>query len=156
MLELILMCILLHLFADYTLQGWLASGKQKLWWEDQINKMLEMYKVQIGYNGELDPLKNKQRVDNEHQRLKRKYGCDWAMAMFEHSFYWTLVTFAPIIFFTRINDWVILGVVVANTIFHCVVDDLKANKFAINLVDDQMFHFAQIIFTCVVCKIFFM
>lgn len=156
MLELILMCILLHLFADYTLQGWLASGKQKLWWEDQINKMLEMYKVQIGYNGELDPLKNKQRVDNEHQRLKRKYGCDWAMAMFEHSFYWTLVTFAPIIFFTRINDWVILGVVVANTIIHCVVDDLKANKFAINLVDDQMFHFAQILFTCVVCKCFFM
>lgn len=156
MLELILMCILLHLFADYTLQGWLATGKQKVWWNEQIDKMLDMYKVQIGYNGELDPYKNKQRIDDEHERLKRKYGRDWAMAMFEHSLYWTLVTFAPIIFFYHVNDWVILGVVVVNTIFHCVVDDLKANKFAINLVDDQMLHFAQIIFTCVVCKIFFM
>lgn len=156
MLELILMCILLHLFADYTLQGWLASGKQRAWWNEQIDKMLDMYKAQLGYNEELDPHKNKQRVDNEHQRLKCKYGRDWAMAMFEHSLYWTLVTFAPIIFFHHVNDWVILGLVVVNTIFHCVIDDLKANKFAINLVDDQMFHFAQIIFTCVVCKIFFM
>ena len=156
MLELILMCILLHLFADYTLQGWLATGKQKVWWNEQIDKMLDMYKVQIGYNEELDPYKNKQRIDNEHERLKRKYGCDWAMAMFEHSLYWTLVTFAPIIFFYHVNDWVVLGLVVINTIFHCVIDDLKANKFAINLVDDQMLHFAQIIFTCVVCKNFFM
>ena len=154
MLELILMCILLHLFADYTLQGWLASGKQRAWWNEQIDKMLDMYKA--SHHDFVVTEYNKTRIDNEHERLKRKYGCDWAMAMFEHSLYWTLVTFAPIIFFYHVNDWVVLGVVVINTIFHCVVDDLKANKFAINLVDDQMFHFAQIIFTCVVCKIYFM
>lgn len=154
MLELILMCILLHLFADYTLQGWLASGKQRAWWNEQIDKMLDMYKA--SHHDFVVNEYNKTRIENEHNRLKLKYGRDWAMAMFEHSLYWTLVTFAPIIFFHRVNDWVVLGVVVINTIFHCVVDDLKANKFAINLVDDQMLHFAQIIFTCVVCKIYFM
>lgn len=154
MLELILMCILLHLFADYTLQGWLASGKQRAWWNEQIDKMLDMYKA--AHHDFAITEYNKTRIDNEHERLKCKYGRDWAMAMFEHSLYWTLVTFAPIIFFHHVNDWVVLGLVVVNTIFHCVIDDLKANKFAINLVDDQMFHFAQIIFTCVVCKIYFM
>lgn len=154
MLELILMCILLHLFADYTLQGWLASGKQKAWWNEQINKMLEAYKA--AHHDVVVNEYNRTRIEDEHNRLKCKYGLDWAMAMFEHSLYWTLVTFAPIIFLNRVNDWVILGVVVINTIFHCVIDDLKANKLVINLVDDQMFHFAQIIFTCVVCKIYFM
>ena len=154
MLELILMCILLHLFADYTLQGWLASGKQKVWWDDQINKMLDMYKA--AHHDFTVTEYNKTRIENEHNRLKRKYGSDWAMAMFEHSLYWTLVTFAPIIFFNRVNDWVVLGLVVFNTIFHCVVDDLKANKFAICLVDDQIAHFIQIVFTCAVCKYFFM
>lgn len=154
MLELILMCILLHLFADYTLQGWLASGKQRTWWDDQINKMMEAYKA--AHHDYVVTEYNKTRIENEHNRLKRKYGSDWAMAMFEHSLYWTLVTFAPIIFFHRVNDWVVLGLVVFNTIFHCVVDDLKANKFAICLVDDQIAHFIQIIFTCAVCKYFFM
>lgn len=154
MLELILMCILLHLFADYTLQGWLASGKQKAWWNEQINKMLDMYKA--AHHDVVVNEFNKTRIEDEHNRLKHKYGRDWVMAMFEHGLYWTLVTFAPIIFFNKVNDWVILALVVVNTVFHCVVDDLKANKFVINLVDDQMFHFAQICFTCVVCKIYFM
>ena len=154
MLELILMCILLHLFADYTLQGWLASGKQRAWWNEQIDKMLDMYKA--SHHDFAITEYNKVRIENEHNRLKRKYGSDWAMAMFEHSLYWTLVTFAPIIFFYNVNDWVVLGLVVFNTIFHCVVDDLKANKFAICLVDDQIAHFIQIVFTCAVCKYFFM
>ena len=156
MLELILMCILLHLFADYTLQGWLASGKQKAWWNEQINKMLDMYKEQIGCEDGYDPYNSKQRIEHEHQRLKHEYGLDWAMAMFEHSLYWTLVTFAPIIFFYHINYQITLCVVLINIIFHFIVDDLKANKFAINLVEDQVLHFVQIIATCMIIKTYFM
>lgn len=28
--------VLGHLFADFTLQGWLANGKQRLWWKNAV------------------------------------------------------------------------------------------------------------------------
>ena len=34
-----------------------------------------------------------------------------------------------------------------NTIFHALIDDLKANRFAINLIQDQVAHILQIIMT---------
>lgn len=154
MLELLLKCILLHLVADYTLQGWLANGKQKNWWNDQIEKMVDAYKEQLGVTN--DPEDKVHHIENERTRLKHKYGCDWSMAMFEHSLYWTLVTFAPLIFFSNISEWTMLGIVVANTAIHYIIDDLKANKFAINLFDDQMFHFAQILATVTVVDFWFM
>lgn len=38
----VLLMIFLHIVDDYYLQGWLASAKQKNWWED--NAPEEMYK----------------------------------------------------------------------------------------------------------------
>lgn len=33
MTRMIMLMLLLHHVADYTLQGWLADGKQKSWWD---------------------------------------------------------------------------------------------------------------------------
>ena len=34
--------------------------------------------------------------------------------------------------------------IIIHTIIHAIIDDLKANKFKINLIQDQMFHIIQI------------
>ena len=40
-----------------------------------------------------------------------------------------------------------------NTAIHFVVDDLKANRFKINLITDQSIHFIQIVLTFLVCYV---
>lgn len=129
MLKLFLLCVLLHLVADYTLQGCLANMKQRSWWDNLFN----------------------QYPDKDTTPYKYDYKC----ALFCHALYWTLITFAPILFCINITSDVILGVVIINTAIHYTVDDLKANKFMINLWTDQIFHFVQIgitvLLVCLCC-----
>jgi hypothetical protein len=119
--KVLLLMMLGHLFADYTLQGCLANLKQKGWWKEQCE---------------------------QHGFDLHKYRHDYICGLACHSLYWTLVTFLPLFFFTQIPDMVLFAIVAINTLFHMWIDDLKANKFKINLVQDQVFHFAQIIVTC--------
>lgn len=67
MTKTILIMLLLHHLADYTLQGWLANGKQKSWWAEAF--------------GGTTPA---------------KYRNDYKCALLCHSMYWALVVFAPI------------------------------------------------------------
>lgn len=110
-----------HFFADYTLQGCLANLKQKSWWKEQCKQ----YGVDL-----------------------HKYRYDYACGLVCHSLYWSLVTFLPMFSFAQIPDVILLVIVVVNTLFHAWIDDLKANQFKINLVQDQFFHVVQIIVTC--------
>ena len=64
------------------------------------------------------------------------------------------MTFLPLFFFTQISDIMLLVIVAVNMLFHAWVDDLKANQFKINLIQDQLFHFAQIIVTYIVYRYF--
>ena len=50
------------------------------------------------------------------------------------------------------NDYKVLLIVnyIINTAIHAFVDDLKANKFKINLVEDQLAHLLQIICTWII------
>lgn len=125
--KLILLVILLHLFADYTLQGCLANLKTKDWWLDLFKKGSSW----VSYEG-----------------LVRKYGNDYRAGLFCHSLYWTLVTFAPIIYLSE-SDRFIATTVVLNTAVHYVVDDQKANAHTINLIQDQLIHLVQIAATIV-------
>ena len=109
----IILILSAHLVADYTLQGWLADGKQKSWW-DKIS------------NGNLPP----------------KYRYDYIAAMICHALYWSIAICLPLW-----NSPVLPWAVAVNTIVHAIVDDLKANKKSINLVQDQLLHLAQIIIT---------
>lgn len=111
----------LHIFNDYNLQGILADMKQFNWWF-------------------------------KHPNYSPKYRYDYQMALLEHSFSWAFTITLPFLYiaFNQSNNlltWILIISYITNTIFHAVIDDLKANKMAINLVEDQILHFIQIICT---------
>lgn len=68
-----------------------------------------------------------------------------------HSFSWAFMIMLPIIVISgfKIGMPFIIAFIV-NTVIHGVVDDLKANKMKINLVQDQVIHVAQIIITAII------
>ena len=108
--------IMCHIVDDYYLQGWLASAKQKKWWQE-----------------------------NAPQNLY-KYDYIWALIM--HSFSWSFMIMLPIAiyrnFIVSVNFLIVLAF---NIIIHAMTDDLKCNKFKINLWVDQIIHITQIIAT---------
>ena len=110
----IALMLLGHLVSDYTLQGWLADGKQKKWWQKLVP------------NGE----------------LPRKYRFDYLAALVCHALYWSIFICAPF-YASAYFLWAIL----ANTVVHAIVDDLKANRGVLNLIQDQLLHLNQILVT---------
>lgn len=116
----VLTMIFLHIVDDYYLQGILASMKQKLWWRKQ-------------------------------EQYTDKYKYDYIVALVMHSFSWAFMIMLPIAFISGFQVGTEFVVTFAtNAILHGIVDDLKANKFKINLVQDQAIHVAQIIITALV------
>ena len=113
----ILFMIYLHIVDDFMLQGILASMKQKNWWTAQ-------------------------------KEYKPLYKYDYIVALLIHSFSWAFMIMLPIAakfdFDVSVSFYIALLV---NTLIHCVVDDLKANKGKINLVVDQSIHIIQIVVT---------
>ena len=119
---LLLTMIFLHIVDDYYLQGWLASAKQKSWWKQ--NAPDELYKY------------------------------DYIMALFMHSFSWAfMVMIVPSLYAlsrtTEINT-VAFQIVLAfifNLLMHMGTDHSKANLKKINLIQDQLIHLFQIVWT---------
>lgn len=76
------------------------------------------------------------------------YKYDYIMALFMHSFSWAFsITLLPTLYvFICGGSWYPL-LFVGNVLLHMAVDDLKANKKKINLVQDQSIHLLQIIWT---------
>lgn len=114
--------IFMHIINDFLLQGILASMKQKEWW-----------KKQDGY--------------------KEMYKYDYIVVLIMHSFSWAFMMMLPIAIATRFNVGLIyyIGVLV-NAVIHCFVDDLKANKKKISLMDDQLLHMMQILATYILFR----
>lgn len=102
-----------HLVADYTIQGWLADGKQESWWK----------KICGG-------------------EIPDKYKYDYVAALVCHSLYWSIFVCAPFYASSRF-----LLAIILNTGVHAIVDDLKANRRRINLIQDQVIHLVQILLT---------
>lgn len=130
--------LLMHYIEDFHLQGCLANLKQKKWWEKQMsnNDMHSHYAL-------------------EHSIYKN----DYKMSLFAHSIENALFVMLPLIVdmliseFTHClqNTWILF---IPSTILICVshylIDDSKANKMKINLVQDQLYHLCVIllIFLC--------
>ena len=109
--------IFMHIVDDYYLQGILASMKQKQWWLKQEN-------------------------------YKAEYKWDYLVALFMHAFSWAFCIMLPIAFKLSFTvGWVFYLVFTLNLVVHFIVDDLKANKLKINLIQDQAIHLTQIIVT---------
>ena len=123
-LKIVLLLVMLfcHIVDDYYLQGWLASAKQKSWWEQNAPDKL--------------------------------YKHDYIMALFMHSFSWAfMIMIVPSIYLLNtlgyINSIVIAITIwfILNLILHMITDNKKANRKEINLIQDQLVHLAQIIWT---------
>ena len=125
-IALLIFMIFAHITDDYYLQGWLASAKTKIWWKK-----------------------------NSPNKL---YSKDYIMALFCHSLSWSIMVFLPILIYSLYNqidlNWFYL-VLPINLIIHAVIDDLKANKFKINLIIDQCIHFMQIFITSLIVVLFY-
>ena len=108
--------IFCHIVDDYYLQGWLASAKQKSWWEKNAPEKLYKY--------------------------------DYLAALFMHSFSWSFMIMLPPTIALMVAGGIWKPVLlIVNLMIHMFVDNLKANEKKINLVQDQIIHVIQIIFT---------
>jgi hypothetical protein len=115
--------IFCHLIDDYKLQGILANMKQRQWWKENADKYM--------------------------------YRNDYKVALIEHAFSWSFMITLPflIISFIQNNSFLMILLVISyfiNTAIHAFIDNLKANKYVINLVEDQFAHLVQIICTWII------
>ena len=118
----LLFMIFCHIVDDYYLQGWLASAKQKKWWQNNAPQSLYKY--------------------------------DYIVALFMHSFSWAFMITLPLtIHYLLYGGQWYLSLFIANIIVHSVVDDMKANRMKINLIQDQTIHLMQIIATWFLCVV---
>jgi hypothetical protein len=104
--------------------------------------IIDDYKLQ----GILASMKQK-KWWREYKDYKELYKNDYLMALIEHAFSWTFMIMLPIAIYLNFNIDRWLHVYIINMLIHAYVDDLKANRFKINLITDQLIHIMQIIIT---------
>ena len=117
-IALLVFMIFAHIVDDYYLQGWLASAKQKKWWEKNASDNL--YKF-------------------DYIMALFCHALSWSIMTFLPILIYSLCNSMTL-------NWFYLAIPINLTI-HAIVDDLKANKLKINLIADQSIHFIQIIIT---------
>lgn len=138
------LCMLLHLISDYTLQGILASLKQKSWWKKEIEKTFGKSPL----NTALPPGTN----IRDHIELPTWYDDDWIAGLICHALMWSLFTFLPMMFI--IGPRWFSGIIIVNTFIHAVIDHLKCNRLGtLNLCQDQVLHVGQLMITVVLVHI---
>lgn len=92
--------------------------------------------------------KMKQKIWWDKQTQNKLYKNDYIMALVMHSLSWAFMITLPLAIKFQFDCGLIYVVlVIGNAIIHGMVDELKANQFQINLVQDQCIHIGQIIVT---------
>ena len=81
----------------------------------------------------------------EGYNSKNKY--DYLAALAIHSAEWTLWMMIPLLLLPHLDLGIFLLLAVLNIAVHSLTDNSKANYRDINLVQDQVIHLAQIVFT---------
>ena len=79
-----------------------------------------------------------------------KYKYDWIPALVAHVISWTIMVMLPCVLFMDAPVALVVALFLFNCVVHFFVDDLKCNRLAIGLVEDQLLHLSQIIFTFLV------
>ena len=90
----------------------------------------------------------------KQESYNENYKHDYIIALIMHAFSWAFMISMPLII-AKANQIVIGVAILTNTIIHAFVDDLKANKKKINLVQDQITHIVQIFLTWFIATILF-
>lgn len=121
-IKILILVILSHLVDDFMLQriSNLTSLKQRSWWLKECEK---------------------------HNVNFSKYKYDYLVCLFIHALEWSIMIMLPILFLTNVSSILILTIVICNALIHAWIDNLKANKYAINLLQDQALHFLQVMIT---------
>ena len=90
----------------------------------------------------------KQKSWWKESALEGLYKYDYIVALMMHSFSWAFMIYLPITIWCLIlgGTWC-PQVIIANMIIHSIVDNEKANKRSINLIQDQLIHIIQIFVT---------
>lgn len=91
----------------------------------------------------------KQKTFWKENAPDEKYKHDYIIALLMHAFSWSFMIHLPIMIFSEFHPWVLLSILI-NTGIHGYVDNLKANKFKINLIEDQLTHIVQILITYII------
>lgn len=121
MIKILLLMLLLHIVDDFVLQPVCLSKLKQREWWKKQDEYCEKYK-------------------NDHK-----------MALFMHSLSWSLMILLPLMFMANISDLWLTCAVIFNMAIHFMVDDFKANRRKINLVQDQIIHLMQIVLTWIIC-----
>lgn len=91
--------------------------------------------------------KLKQKSWWEENAPEEQYSFDYLTALAIHALSWSIMILVPPMFVKVIPGYLLLLLVITNTLIHALIDDLKANKKTINLTRDQLVHLTQIFFT---------
>ena len=90
----------------------------------------------------------KQKSWWEQNAPGKLYANDYLWALMMHGFSWSFMVMLPIAVAINFNvDINFFLMLIINVAFHAGIDDLKANKYCINLWVDQFCHIGQIIVT---------
>ena len=120
---LILCMLFCHIVDDYYLQGWLASAKQKKWWEQ--NAPNPLYK-------------------NDYIMALVEHAFSWTFMV-----HVPIVLYSIILGnFSNVCLFIVLFAI--NWLVHIETDNAKANLMKINLIQDQWVHIAQIFVTWII------
>ena len=121
MVQIILLSFLGHILADFYIQPiCLSNLKCKSWWVNECKK---------------------NNVDFKN------YQTDYISALLMHSMSWSIMILIPYMFMLPMGNWLLIKLFLTNTTVHAIVDDLKANRFKINLWEDQIIHLIQLLVT---------
>ena len=125
---LLLFMIFCHIVDDYYLQGWLASAKQKSWWEKNCSNVL---------------------YQNDYIMALIMHAFSWTfmihIPIIIYLFYYNI----------NINICIFIIIFLLNWFIHAFIDHLKANLFKINLIQDQIIHIIQILITYFIYVIYY-
>ena len=112
----LIVMVFCHTVADYNLQGWLASAKQKSYWEE--NAPDKMYRY-------------------DYIMALIMHSISWSsMIMFPLMIYQLYI---------GNSLGVTFSLFIVNIFLHAQTDDMKANVKQINLIQDQVIHLIQIV-----------
>ena len=109
-----------HIVDDYYLQGWLASAKQKSWWEK--NSPGKLY-------------------EKDYLMALGEHAFSWTFMIMAIPMIYTYL------YPSQISCIVVFICFGSNWVIHCIVDHYKANLKRINLIQDQLIHIGQVVIT---------
>jgi hypothetical protein len=90
----------------------------------------------------------KQKNFWEKNAPQKLYQNDYLCALLMHGLSWSFMIMLPIAIAKGFNvDINFFLMFIINAVFHAAIDDLKANKYRINLWTDQLTHLTQIAVT---------